>query len=323
MRYRPFGKLGWPVSDIGYGMWGMGGWTGSDDDESTAALDLAVELGCNFFDSALVYGAGHSDRLLGELVRRHPDKRLYTATKVPPKDRRWPSGRESRLEDTFPPDHIEQSVHESLEHSGLPSFDLVQFHVWEDSWSDDERWQRTFDDLKSHGLVGAVGISLNRWEPWNGVRAVKSGVVDAVQVIHNIFDQAPEDELLPACQEMGVAVIARVPFDEGSLAGALTAESKWPEGDWRNTYFNPDNLAATVGRVERLKPLLPADSALPEVALRFILSHPAVTTVIPGMRKPRHVEANIATSDAGRLDEALVARLREHRWDRKPTPWSW
>ena len=242
---------------------------------------------------------------------------------MPPKDRRWPSRRDSRLEDTFPADHIERCVHESLEHSGLASFDLVQFHVWEDAWSDDERWQRAMDDLKRQGLVGAVGISLNRWEPWNGVRAVKSGVVDAVQVIHNVFDQAPEDELFPACEEMGVAVIARVPFDEGSLTGTLRADSKWPEGDWRNTYFNPENLAATVERVERLEPLIPAGSTLPELALRFILSHPAVTTVIPGMRKLRHVEANLAASDAGPLDEALMAQLREHRWDRKPTPWSW
>jgi len=323
MRHRPFGKLGWPVAEIGYGMWGMGGWTGSDDEESTAALDLAVELGCNFFDSALAYGAGHSDRLLGELVRRHPDKRLYTATKVPPKNRQWPTRRGDRVEEAFPGDYVERCVEASLQHAGLERFDLVQLHVWEDDWSDDDGWRGAMEKLRRDGKIGAVGISLNRWEPWNGVRAVKSGVVDAVQVIHNIFDQAPEDELFPACQEMGVAVIARVPFDEGSLTGTLTADSKWPEGDWRNTYFGPENLAASVERVEKLKPLVPEGSSLPEVALRFILSHPAVTTVIPGMRKPRHVEANIATSDAGPLDDSLVARLREHRWDRKPTPWSW
>ena len=322
MKYRAFGRLGWQVSDIGYGMWGMGGWTGSDDAESLAALDRAVELGCNFFDSALAYGVGHSDRLLGELVRRHPAKRLYTATKVPPKDLNWPSRRGSRLEDVFPPDHIERCVHKSLKSSGLENFDLVQLHVWEDDWTDDERWRRAMEELRSQGLIGGIGISLNRWEPWNGVRAVKSGAVDAVQVIYNVFDQAPEDELFPACEEMGVAVIARVPFDEGSLTGTLRADSTWPADDWRNTYFVPENLTATLERVERLAPLVPAESTMPEMALRMILSHPAVATVIPGMRKIRNVEANIAASDAGPLAPGLLSRLREHRWDRQPTAWS-
>lgn len=322
MRYRRFGRLGWDVSEVGYGMWGMSEWTGSTDEESLASLDRAVELGCNVFDSALAYGDGHSDRLLGELVRRHPERRLYTATKVPPRDGRWPSRRGARLEDVFPADHIERSVHASLEHSGLAHLDLVQFHVWEDDWVDDERWRRAVEELRRQGLVGGVGISLNRWEPWNGVRTVRSGAVDAVQVIYNIFDQAPEDELFPAAREMEVAVIARVPFDEGSLTGTLTAESTWPQGDWRNTYFVPENLASTVERVERLKPLVPAGMTLPTLALRFILSHPAVTTTIPGMRQRCHVEANLAASDAGALAEELLARLREHRWDRQPTAWS-
>ncbi|HEV8628765.1 MAG TPA: aldo/keto reductase [Thermoanaerobaculia bacterium] len=322
MRYRRFGRLGWQVGEIGYGMWGMGGWSGSDDDESFAALDRAVELGCNFFDSALAYGDGHSDGLLGELVRRHPGKRLYTATKVPPKDGNWPSRRGARLEDVFPADHVERSLHESLEHSGLPRFDLLQYHVWEDDWIDDPRWRRTVEELRRQGLVGGIGISLNRWEPWNGVRAVRSGAIDAVQVIHNIFDQAPEDELFPAAQEMDVAIIARVPFDEGSLTGTLTRESTWPADDWRNTYFVPENLNATVERVARLKPLVPAGTTMPALALRYILSHPAVSTVIPGMRKLGHVEANVAASDAGALDVAMIERLREHRWDRQPTAWS-
>jgi len=322
MRYRPFGRLGWQVGEVGYGLWGMGGWTGSDDAESAAALDRAVERGCNFFDSALAYGDGHSDRLLGELVRRHPQRRLYTATKVPPMDGNWPSRRGARLEDVFPPVHIRSSVEASLAASRLERFDLLQLHVWEDDWTDDERWRRTAEDLRREGKIAAIGISLNRWEPWNGVRAVRSGAVDAVQVIHNIFDQAPEDELFPACVEMGVAVIARVPFDEGSLTGTLRADSTWPAGDWRNIYFGRDNLAASVERVERLLPLVPAESTLPEMALRFILSHPAVSTTIPGMRKLRHVDANLAASDAGPLPPELLARLREHRWDRRPARWS-
>lgn len=323
MKYRRFGRTGWQVSEIGYGMWGMGGWTGSDDAESLAALQRSVELGCNFFDTAWAYGAGHSERLLGDLVRANPGVKLYTATKIPPKNFKWPSRREYTLDDCFPPDHIEQYVHSSLRNAGLESFDLIQFHTWEDSWLQDDRWVRKMEELKRQGLIHAVGISINRWEPWNGVQAVRSGLIDAVQVIYNIFDQNPEDELFPACQEHDVAVIARVPFDEGSLTGTLTKDSKWPEGDWRNTYFVPENLIPSVERADALKPIAAAAGlSMPEMALRFILSNPTVSTVIPGMRKLKHVEANIAASDAGPLPPELLAELRKHRWVRHPTSWS-
>jgi aryl-alcohol dehydrogenase-like predicted oxidoreductase len=322
MNYRKFGRTGWRVSEIGYGMWGMGGWTGSDDAESLASLQRAVELGCNFFDTAWGYGAGHSEGLLGQLVRANPDKKLYTATKIPPKNFKWPSRREYTLDDCFPPDHIRRYVHRSLKNAGLPSFDLIQFHTWEDSWAADDRWARKLDELRSQGLVHAVGISINRWEPWNGVKAVRSGLIDSVQVIYNIFDQNPEDELFPACAEMDVAVIARVPFDEGTLTGTLTKDSRWPADDWRSTYFVPENLYASVERADALKPLVPDGMTMTEMALRFILHHHTVSTVIPGMRKLRHVEANIAASNAGPLPAELHRQLRLHRWDRQPTEWS-
>jgi aryl-alcohol dehydrogenase-like predicted oxidoreductase len=311
------------VSEVGYGMWGMGGWSGSDDEESLLSLQRAVELGVNFFDTAYVYGDGHSEGLLGRLVRANPGKRLYTASKVPPKNRQWPSRRGSTLEETFPPDYVEEYVHLSLKNLGLERVDLMQFHVWEDDWLEDDRWAKKLDELRSQGLIGAVGISINRWEPWNGVRAVRSGHIDAVQVIYNIFDQNPEDELFPACKEQDVAVIARVPFDEGTLTGTLTKESSWPEGDWRNTYFVPENLIPSVERADALKPIAgQAGLSLPEMALRFILSNPAVSTIIPGMRKLKNVESNAAASDAGPLPQDLIEELRPHRWERKPKPWS-
>jgi aryl-alcohol dehydrogenase-like predicted oxidoreductase len=322
MRYRRFGRTGWEVSEIGYGMWGMGGWSGSDDEESMRALQSAVDLGCNFFDTAWGYGEGHSEALLGQLVRANPERRLYTATKIPPKNFKWPSRREFTLDDCFPPDHIEEYVHRSLANAGLESFDLVQFHVWEDSWTDDARWSNKIDELKREGLLRAFGISINRWEPWNGVRAVESGHVDAVQVIYNIFDQNPLDQLFPACREREVAVIARVPFDEGTLTGTLTKESSWPAGDWRNTYFVPENLIPSVERADALKPLVPAGMTMPEMALRFILNERTIGTIIPGMRKPAHVASNIKASDAGPLPDELHEKLRQHRWDRKPTEWS-
>jgi len=322
MNYRRFGRTGWKVSELGYGMWGMGSWSGSDDEESLGSLQRAVELGCNFFDTAWGYGAGRSEGLLGRLVRANPQRRLYTATKIPPKNLTWPSRREFALDDCFPPEHIEEYVHRSLENAGLESFDLFQFHTWEDRWIEDDRWAKKMDGLRRQGLLRAVGISINRWEPWNGVQAVRSGLIDSVQVIYNIFDQNPEDELFPACQEMEVAVIARVPLDEGGLTGTLTKESKWPEGDWRNLYFVPENLQASVERADALKPLVPAGMTLPEMALRFILNHPTVSTIIPGMRKLRHVESNLAASEAGPLPDDLHAKLRSHRWDRQPTEWS-
>ena len=322
MKYRRFGKTGWSVSDVGYGMWGMAGWSGSQDAESMQSLQHSVELGCNFFDTAWAYGSGHSERLLGQLVRQNAGTRLYLATKIPPKNSKWPSRREFTLDDCYPPQHIEEYIHRSLKNLGVDTIDLIQFHTWEESWLADDRWAVMLENLRRQGLIRSVGISINRWEPWNGIQTVKSGLIDAVQVIYNIFDQNPEDELFPACREKDVAVIARVPFDEGSLTGMLTLESKWPASDWRSSYFVPENLRSSVEHAERLKPLLPPGMSLPEMAMRFILSNPDVSTVIPGMRKPAHVESNLACSDAGPLPAGLVEELRQHRWVRTPTPWS-
>jgi len=322
VQYRRFGRTNWQVSEIGYGMWGMAGWSGSDDDQSLEALQRSVDLGCNFFDTAWGYGEGHSERLLGRLVRANAGKTLYTATKIPPKNRQWPSRRGVPLDEVFPPDHIREYAERSLANLALPSVDLLQFHVWEDDWADDERWQRAVDDLRREGLVRAVGISINRWEPANALRTLRTGQIDAVQVIYNIFDQAPEDELFPLCRELDVGVIARVPFDEGSLTGTLTKDSRWPDGDWRNSYFVPENLVPSVERADALKPLVPPGSTLPELALRFILANPDVGVVIPGMRRATHVRANLSASDAPPLPADLLARLREHRWDRVPTAWS-
>jgi len=303
-------------------MWGMAGWTGSEDAESIASLQRAVDLGCDFFDTAWAYGDGHSEQLLGKILRANPGKRLYTATKVPPKNRKWPARREYLLDDCYPPEYIEEYVDKSLGNLGVKTLDLIQLHTWEDKWLDDKRLLPVIEKLRSREKVRAFGLSLNRWEPWNGVRAVRNGVVDAVQVIYNIFDQNPEDELFPACREKEVAVIARVPFDEGSLTGSLTLESKWPAGDWRSTYFVAENLKATVARVDELKQIRRGGISMAEMALRFILDNKDVSTIIPGMRRTANVETNVAASDRGPLPEPVQAELRKHRWDRTPTKWS-
>jgi aryl-alcohol dehydrogenase-like predicted oxidoreductase len=328
MRYREFPRTGWQIAEIGYGTWGMAGWSGSSDDESLESLDRAVALGCNFFDTAWAYGNGHSERLLARLLKAHRNRRLYIATKIPPRNRQWPARADYRLDEVFPPDHIREYTEKSLRNLEVDCIDLQQLHVWSDAWADDERWQRAVSDLKAQGLIRAFGISVNRWQPTNVLKALGTGLVDAVQVVYNIFDQAPEDELFPACIDMKVAVLARVPFDEGSLTDTLTRDRRWPEGDWRNIYFTPENLAATLARVEALRPLVPAGMDLPELALRFILGNfrtrptedfverPAVTTTIPGMRKVRHVDRNLAASDGVPLAAAVIEQLRRHRWDR-------
>lgn len=320
MRHRRFGRTGWNVGEVGYGMWGMGAWTGSDDRESRDSLDRAVALGCNFFDTAWAYGMGHSELLLGALLKAHPERRLYTATKIPPLNAKWPARPEYLLDDVFPADHVRRYTEKSLENLGLDSLDLIQFHVWNDAWADDHRWQHAVEDLKHDRLVRAIGISINRWEPANAIRALRTGLIEAVQVVYNIFDQAPEDELFPVCRELDVAVIARVPFDEGTLTGGLTLETRWPEGDFRNNYFAGDNLRESVRRAEALRPHVPEGESMAAMALRWILSNPAVSVVIPGMRKARHVEANLAASDRGPLGADLMAALRPHRWDRRPSP---
>ncbi len=306
------------MSEIGYGMWGMGGWTGSDDQESLQALDRAFALGCNFFDTAWAYGTGKSETLLGEALRTHRGAPAYVATKIPPKNMKWPGKAEYPVHDTYPAAHVREYTEKSLRNLGVETIDLQQFHVWSDAWASDDGWQRAVDDLKREKLVRAIGISVNRWEASNVLRALETGLVDSVQVVYNVFDQAPEDDLLPYCLAHDIAVIARVPFDEGSLTGTLTPESRWADGDWRNVYFNSEHLTATLARVDRLTPLVPDGMDLPELALRFILEHAAVSTTIPGMRRPAHVERNLAASDGARLPHRVADALKSHRWNRSP-----
>jgi len=300
----------------------MSGWVDSDDSESTESLQRAVDLGCTFFDTAWAYGDGHSEQLLGDLLRANSDKRLITATKVPPKNRAWPSQREHTLDDCFPPSYVCDYILQSLKNLRVDQIDLMQLHTWEDAWLQDDRWIQELHRAKENGDIGHIGISVNRWEPWNGIQAVRSGLVDCVQVIYNIFDQNPIDELFPACEEFNVGIIARVPFDEGTLTGTLSLDSTWPDGDWRNTYFVEENLRSSLAHVEPLRDLVPQQSSMPEMALRFILSHPLVSTTIPGMRKLQHVDANLAASTKGHLDPSLLQSLYAHRWDREPTSWS-
>lgn len=322
MRLRTLGRTGLKVSEIGHGLWGMGDWTDAEAQQSADALDLSAKLGCNFYDSAWAYGDGKSDHLLGEALSRNSSLNIIAATKVPPMNLEWPAKPEYRYQDVFPQAHVLEFAKRSLTALKRPNIDLLQFHVWDDSWANEAEFQETIEQLKAEKIIKHFGLSLNRWEPENGIEAIKTGLVDSVQVIYNIFDQAPEDALFPICAEHNVGVIARVPLDEGSLGGKLTLKTTFPSHDFRSRYFGPQNLPETVARVESLKERLPPGMSLAELAIRFILSCETVSTLIAGMRQAPHINSNIACSDKGPLPIELVESLRSHRWDRQPTNWS-
>jgi aryl-alcohol dehydrogenase-like predicted oxidoreductase len=319
MQYRELGRTGLKVSDIGYGAWGIGGagggWVGAQDDESLRALERFIELGGTFIDTARGYG--RSEELVGRVLRSHAGEGLIVATKVPPKNEQWPAQQGVPVEDAFPGDHIRASVEESLQASGLEAFDVLQFHVWSDEWVGKGDWLETIQALKDEGKIRHFGVSINDYQPENGLALVRSGAVETVQVIYNVFHQQPEEQLLAACLEHGVGVIVRVALDEGGLTGRITAGTTFEEGDFRATFFGGDRPAQVEQHVQALTADLGVDTdELPDLALRYVLAHPAVSTVIAGMRTVRNVERNVATSDRGDLPKEQLEALKRHRWER-------
>ncbi|MFN0085405.1 MAG: aldo/keto reductase [Blastocatellia bacterium] len=317
MKYRTLGRTGIQISEIGYGAWGLGGvqWTGGDDQEARRALNLAIDQGLNFIDTALAYGDGHSERIVGEVVRSRKE-RIHIATKIPPKNREWPA-RALPLQEVFSYDYIIECTEQSLRNLGVQTIDIQQLHVWHDNWAHQNEWLDAMMKLREDGKVRYFGISINDYQPANGLEVLSLGYIDTVQVIYNIFEQAPENELYPACRKHNIGVLARVPFDEGGLTGAIRPDTVFPESDFRTWFFRGDRKQEVFDRVERLKSLLgPEAATLAELALRFTLTHNAVSTVIPGMRSTKHVASNLACSDGRRLTEELITRLRDFAWDR-------
>lgn len=318
MFYRTLGRTGLRISEVGFGAWGIGraNWIGAEDDESLRALNRAIDLGCNFIDTALGYGGGHSERLVGQVVRSRSET-VYVATKIPPKNGLWPARPGIPSSETFPADHIIACTEQSLTNLGLDTIDVQQFHVWSDEWIGEGDWLEAVRKLKEQGKIRCFGISINDHEPANALKLIETGVVDTVQVIYNMFDQSPEDELLPACERHNVGVIVRVALDEGGLTGRITPESTFPEGDFRNHYFAGDRKKEVYERVQRIAADLGIGlDGMPEAALRFVLSHPAVSTVIPGMRSVRNVERNMAVGDGKGLPPEQAAKVKKHRWIR-------
>jgi aryl-alcohol dehydrogenase-like predicted oxidoreductase len=316
MRYRKLGKTGLEVSELGFGSWGIGAdaWIGADDDESLRALRLAIEKGVNFLDTAYAYGDGHSERLVGTVVRESAET-VYVASKVPPKNMEWPAQPGVRAEEIFPADWIVACTERSLQDLGLETIDVQQLHVWSDEWVGQDDWLDAIDRLKRDGKIRFFGVSINDHQPENAIRLVESGLVDTVQVIYNVFDQSPEDALFPAVEAARVGVIVRVPFDEGALTGSVRPDTTFPEGDFRNGYFAGERKREVWERVQAIARDLDVEiERLAEVALRFCLSHPATSVVIPGMRSTRNVERNVQAAAAGPLEASQLAALRGHRW---------
>ncbi len=317
MHHRTLGRTGLSVSEIGFGAWGIGGsmWVGAQEDESVRALHRAIELGVNFIDTARGYG--ESERIVGRVVREHRGDDVYVATKVPPKNQQWPAAEGLDPSETFPGDHIRESLETSLRESGLEVFDVLQFHVWSDEWVGRGDWLETIDALKREGKIRFFGVSINDYEPENALELVRSGAVDTVQVIYNVFHQAPEEQLLPACRQHDVGVIVRVALDEGGLTGRIKRDTEFPEGDWRHRYFGGDRKAQVEDHVDAMASDLGISTdELPEVALRYVLSEAAVSTVIVGMRSVRNVERNAAIGDGRGLEQERRELLKKHRWER-------
>ncbi|MFZ4984827.1 MAG: aldo/keto reductase [Blastocatellia bacterium] len=317
MKFRTLGRTGMEISEVGYGAWGIGGvqWTGGDDQEAIRALNLAIDQGLNLIDTALAYGKGHSERLVGEVVRSRPEK-IYVATKIPPLNLEWPA-RNVPLREVFPAEYIVKCTEKSLRNLGVETIDLQQLHVWTDVWAEDPEWLEALTKLREQGKIRHIGLSLNDYQPANAIKVLRLGHIDTVQVIYNIFEQAPEDELFPVCQELKIGVLARVPFDEGGLTGSIRPDTVFPESDFRAFFFRGDRRQKVFDRVERLKLLLNHEAlSLPELALRYVLSHDAVSTVIPGMRSTRNVNSNLSWSDGRRLSPDMRWRLKQFAWDR-------
>ncbi len=317
MKTRRLGRTEFEVSEIGYGAWGLGAtmWRGVDDAEALAAVRAAIEAGVTFFDTALAYGDGHSEQLLAEATRE-----LVVATKIPPGDHSWPASQTSHISDVFPARHVRASTETSLRNLRREALDLQQFHVWQDAWLDEAAWDETraeMERLIAEGKVKYWGISINDHDPESALRALADPLFASAQVIYNVFDRSPERDLFPLAAQRELGIIVRVPFDEGALTGTIRPGTRFPEGDWRHRYFRGDRPAQAAERAEALRGLLGGEaSSLPELALRFILSRPEVSTVIPGMRRAEHALLNASVSDGRSLSTGLLERLEAHAWDK-------
>jgi aryl-alcohol dehydrogenase-like predicted oxidoreductase len=327
MRNRTLGATGYTVSELGYGGWGVGGdmWRGTGDREGGDALRAALDAGVTFFDTALAYGSGHSERLIGKVLQDAiRDGRAVVATKVPPLNLQWPGDGKKSVTKVFPVRHLAASTEASLKNLGVDALSLQQLHVWHDAWLGDPAWGAAYDQmvrLKEEGKVLHWGISINDHAPATALRALADPIFETAQVIYNIYDRSPEKALFALAKKKPLGVIVRVPFDEGALTGRIRSGTVFPAGDWREGYFEGDRRAEAGKRADALALLLGEEAeTLPELALRFCLSSPEVSTVIPGMRRAEHVRSNVTAAEKGPLSRGMLSRLEAHAWEKNWYP---
>ena len=327
MRTRTLGTTGYSVSDIGFGGWGLGAdmWLGAEEALAREALREAVDQGITFFDTALAYGTGHSERLIGQVLRDEIRAgRARVATKVPPLNNEWPGKGSKPLGAVFPARHLAASTNQSLENLRVEALSLQQLHVWHDAWLDDPEWAVSYNQmvrLKEQGKVLHWGISINDHAPETALRVLEDPLFETAQVIYNIYDRSPETALFELARTRPLGIIVRVPFDEGALTGQIRSTTVFPPGDWREEYFSGDRRGEAERRGKALAGLLDEEvETLPELALRFCLSSAEVSTVIPGMRRPAHVRQNAAASAKGPLPQLLLSKLEAHAWTKNWYP---
>jgi len=331
MQYRKLGKTDLLISEIGYGTWQFANdsncWVGSTKKESEQSLLYAIDNGLNFIDTARSYGDGLAEKWIGEIIQKRSDKKIIVASKILPKNWQWPARSGTNIQDVFPKKHIINQVNESLKELDIESLDIMMFHVWLDEWASEEEWKEVIQELTKAGKVKYWGISTNNHESTNCIKACETGLISVVETIFNIFYQEPIDTLLPFLKTNNIGLIARVPLDEGGLTGNINSNSKFPEGDFRNSYFSQDRLVELEKRINKLKRIIDKSNeikSLVEIALKFILHFDEVSTVIPGMRRLNHVKENISISMKSPLSEQLIKELLTHSWNRNfygNNPW--
>ena len=327
MKKRPLGATGYRVSELGYGAWGLGGemWLGSDDRQGSDALRAALDQGVTFFDTALAYGGGHSEELIGNVLKAElKDGRALVATKIPPGNQEWPADGNKPVSAVFPARHITKSTERSLRNLGVEAIPVQQLHVWHDNWLADSKWTESREAmvrLTKEGKVLHWGISINDHAPETALKALTDPLFETALVIYNIYDRTPERALWALAKQKPLGIIVRVPFDEGALTGRIRADTVFPPGDWREGYFAGDRRAEAGRRADALAKLLgDGVETLPELALRFCLSRAEVSTVIPGMRRAEHVRSNVAAAAKGALSPAMLSQLKAHAWDKNWYP---
>jgi aryl-alcohol dehydrogenase-like predicted oxidoreductase len=317
MKYRKFGNSSIKVSEVGFGAWAIGGnWGEQNDSDSAAALERAVDRGVNFIDTAAGYGNGRSEKIIGQFLKGRSEQ-IHVCTKTPPVPGKWPPSPYCKIEERYPEKHLRENLEERLTNLRMEKLDVLLLHTWTRAWNDNPKALHTLQGLKSEGLVDLIGISTPEHDQNCVIQLMREGLIDVVQVIYNIFDQDPAAQLLPVAEETGTGIIVRVAFDEGVLTGKYKGNEKFGADDFRSNYFAGDRLARSVKRVERIREEFGQSGyTLPQLALKFSLSHPAASTVIPGIRNVEQAEQNTAVSELPDLDEILLEKLREHAWNR-------